>query len=158
LVLFTIQPDSRGKYQSLFEQRAVQKNYEAIAPWRDDLQLPLTYRSHIVESDAFMQMREVDCGPGLESNAETTIELLEVVGEFARYRLTPLTGKKHQLRVQMAALGMPILHDQIYPVHQRQAADEYAKPLQLLAKNISFRDPISGAMREFESQRALIFS
>lgn len=162
LVLFTIQPDSRGKYQSLFEQRAVKKTYEAIAPWRDDLQLPLTYCSRIVESGAFMQMHELSVETtrehGLESNAETRIELLEVVGEFARYRLTPLTGKKHQLRVQMAALGMPILHDQIYPVHQRQAADECAKPLQLLAKNISFRDPISGAMREFESQRALIFS
>jgi tRNA pseudouridine32 synthase / 23S rRNA pseudouridine746 synthase len=158
LVLFTVQPDTRGKYQSLFEHRAVQKSYEAIAPWRGDLQLPLIYRSHIVESDAFMQMREVARDQGLEFNAETRIELLEVVGEFARYLLTPLTGKKHQLRVQMAALGMPILHDQIYPVHQRQADDEYAKPLQLLAKQISFRDPISGEHREFESQRSLHFS
>jgi tRNA pseudouridine32 synthase / 23S rRNA pseudouridine746 synthase len=158
LVLFTVQPDTRGKYQSLFEQRMVKKNYEAIAPWRDDLQLPLTYRSHIVESDTFMQMREVDREHGLESNAETKIELLEINGELARYQLTPLTGKKHQLRVQMAALGMPILHDQIYPVHQRQTVDEYAKPLQLLAKNISFRDPISGAAREFTSLRCLSFA
>jgi tRNA pseudouridine32 synthase / 23S rRNA pseudouridine746 synthase len=158
LVLFTIQSATRGKYQGLFEQRAVKKIYEAIAPWRDDLQLPMTYRSHIVESDAFMQMREVDREHGLESNAETTIELLEINGELARYQLTPLTGKKHQLRVQMAALGMPILHDQIYPVHQRQAGDEYAKPLQLLAKNISFRDPISGAPRDFASQQCLNFA
>jgi tRNA pseudouridine32 synthase / 23S rRNA pseudouridine746 synthase len=157
LVLFTVQSDTRGKYQGLFEQRMVKKNYEAIAPWRDDLQLPLTYRSHIVESDAFMQMREIECQEGLEPNAETKIELLGINGEFARYQLTPLTGKKHQLRVQMAALGMPILHDQIYPVHQRQAADEYAKPLQLLAKSISFRDPISGAARDFASQRHLSF-
>jgi tRNA pseudouridine32 synthase / 23S rRNA pseudouridine746 synthase len=158
LVLFTVQPDTRGKYQSLFEQRMVKKNYEAIAPWRNDLQLPMTYRSHIVESDAFMQMREVDREYGLESNAETKIELLEINGELARYQLTPLTGKKHQLRVQMAALGMPILNDQIYPMHQRQAANEYAKPLQLLAKNISFRDPISGAAREFTSLRRLNFA
>lgn len=158
LVLFTVQPDTRGKYQGLFEQRAVQKNYEAIASYRGDLHLPMTYRSHIVESDAFMQMREVECKEGLEPNAETKIELLEINGELARYQLTPLTGKKHQLRVQMAALGMPLLHDQIYPVHQRQADDEYAKPLQLLAKNISFRDPISGELREFESRRSLHFS
>jgi tRNA pseudouridine32 synthase / 23S rRNA pseudouridine746 synthase len=157
LVLFTVQPDTRGKYQGLFEQRAVQKVYEAIALHKADLQLPLTYRSHIVESDAFMQMREIVCKEGLEPNAETTIELLEINGELARYQLTPLTGKKHQLRVQMAALGMPILYDQIYPVHQRQADDEYAKPLQLLAKNISFRDPISGVMRDFTSLRHLNF-
>jgi tRNA pseudouridine32 synthase / 23S rRNA pseudouridine746 synthase len=158
LVLFTVQPDTRGKYQSLFEQRTVKKTYEAIAPRRDDLQLPMTYRSHIVESDAFMQMREVDREHGLESNAETKIELLDINDKWARYQLTPLTGKKHQLRVQMAALGLPILNDQIYPVHQRQADDEYEKPLQLLAKTISFRDPISGAMREFASQRRLSFS
>jgi tRNA pseudouridine32 synthase / 23S rRNA pseudouridine746 synthase len=158
LVLFTVQSNTRGKYQSLFEQRMVKKNYEAIARWRDDLQLPMTYRSHIVESDAFMQMREIDREHGLESNAETRIELLEINGELARYQLTPLTGKKHQLRVQMAALGTPILYDQIYPVHQRQADDEYTKPLQLLAKKISFCDPISGELREFESQRSLRFS
>ena len=158
LVLFTVQPDTRGKYQSLFEQRMVKKTYEAIAPWRDDLPLPMTYCSHIIESDAFMQMREVAREHGLEPNAETTIELLEINGELARYRLTPLTGKKHQLRVQMAALGTPILHDQIYPVHRRQTDDEYAKPLQLLAKKILFRDPISGEVREFESQRCLRFS
>jgi len=157
LVLFTVEPDTRGKYQSLFEQRAVKKTYEAIAPWRENLQLPLIYRSQIVESDAFMQMREIECQEGLEPNAETRIELLDVNGELARFRLTPLTGKKHQLRVQMAALGMPILHDQIYPVHQRQADDEYAKPLQLLAKNISFRDPISSEPREFESRQHLSF-
>jgi tRNA pseudouridine32 synthase / 23S rRNA pseudouridine746 synthase len=158
LVLFTIQSDTRGKYQGLFEQRAVKKTYEAIAPWRDDLQLPLIYRSHIIESDAFMQMRETSPERGFEPNAETRIELLEIVGEFARYRLTPLTGKKHQLRVQMAALDMPILHDKIYPVHHKKATDEYAKPLQLLAKNISFRDPISAELREFESRRSLRFS
>jgi tRNA pseudouridine32 synthase / 23S rRNA pseudouridine746 synthase len=161
LVLFTVQSDTRGKYQGLFEQRMVKKNYEAIAPWRDDLQLPLIHRSYIVESDSFMQMRELSVETtrehGLKANAETAIELLEMVGEFARYGLTPLTGKKHQLRVQMAALGMPILNDQIYPVHQRQADDEYTKPLQLLAKQISFRDPISGEKREFKSQRFLRF-
>ncbi len=158
LVLFTVQSEARGKYQRLFERRAVQKTYEAIAPSRGDLQMPLVYRSHIVESDAFMQMHEVERENSLECNAETRIELLETVGEIARYRLTPLTGKKHQLRVQMAALGMPILNDQIYPVHQRRAADEYTKPLQLLAKKISFQDPVSGEQRAFESQRSLRFA
>ncbi len=158
LVLFTVQPDTRGKYQGLFEQRMVKKTYEAIAPYKADLQLPLTHRSHIVESDAFMQMREVDREQGLEPNAETVIELLEINGELARYQLTPLTGKKHQLRVHMVALGMPILHDQIYPVHQRHADDEYAKPLQLLAKKILFQDPVSGVMRDFTSLQQLSFA
>ena len=158
LVLFTVQASSRGKYQTLFEQRLVKKSYEAIAPCRTDLAWPFTYRSLIVESDAFMQMREVDVALGEAANAETTIELLEIKAELARYRLTPVTGKKHQLRVHMAALGMPILNDQIYPVHQRDVDFDYSKPLQLLAKSISFCDPITGAARHFDSQRCLNFA
>ena len=101
-----------------------------------------------------MRMRETDG----EANAETEIELLESGDEFARYRLTPLTGKKHQLRVHMAALGMPILNDQIYPQHlsrEEIESDDYSKPLQLLAEHISFTDPVTGQQRCFDSERCL---
>lgn len=158
LVLLTIQPQTRDVYQSLFRNRAVEKSYEAIAPWRAQLALPMTYSSRLAESASFMQMCEV----AGEANAETHIELLEVQGALARYRLRPTTGQKHQLRVHMAALGMAIVNDQIYPHHYPEFAEgtdggapDYSKPLQLLAKSLAFVDPISGQVREFESPRSL---
>ena len=154
IVLFTIQPVTRGKYQQLFSKKAVAKRYQAIAPLRADLKFPLTYRSRLVEAEHFMRMHEVDGEP----NAQTTIELMESKDRFARYRLTPATGKKHQLRVHMAALGIPILNDQIYPQHfarEQIESDDYSKPLQLLAEHIAFTDPLSGQARCFNSRFTL---
>lgn len=152
LVVFTIQAATRGAYQTMFAEQAVRKQYEAIAPWRPELALPLVYRSRLEENPArFMQMREVAGEP----NAETRIELLEMRGAFARYGLSPVTGRKHQLRAHCAALGMPICHDQIYPVHRAENSDDYTKPLQLLAKSIAFADPITGEARSFTSARNL---
>ena len=154
VVLFTIQPATRGIYQNLFSQKAVTKRYQAIAPYRADLKFPMTVQSRLVEADHFMRMREVDGEP----NAETHIDIIESSNGRARYHLTPVTGKKHQLRVQMASLGIPILNDQIYPCHLAKDEIEnadYSKPLQLLAQSISFTDPISCEQRNFESQRRL---
>jgi tRNA pseudouridine32 synthase/23S rRNA pseudouridine746 synthase len=157
LVLFTLQPHTRDRYQALFRQRAVAKRYEAIAPRRAELMLPMVYRSRLVEAASFMKMRETEGMP----NAETVIELLEVKGDLARYSLRPVTGRRHQLRVQMAALGIPIVNDQIYPHHAPDVAagaePDYGKPLQLLAKSLAFTDPVSGQLRQFESRRSLQF-
>jgi tRNA pseudouridine32 synthase/23S rRNA pseudouridine746 synthase len=155
LVLFTKQPQTRGIYQELFSRREVIKRYQAIAPRRADLPLPMIYRSRLVGADHFMRMCEADGEP----NAETGIERMETRGELARYRLLPLTGKRHQLRVQMAALGMPILNDQIYPDHRSKVQieeDDFSAPLQLLAEYIAFRDPVTGQDRWFESKRRLL--
>jgi tRNA pseudouridine32 synthase/23S rRNA pseudouridine746 synthase len=152
VVVFTVQPDTRKAYQDLFLQHSIQKYYEAIAPWRPELKLPLTYRCRLGENpERFMQVR-VEEG---EPNSETRIELIEARGEWARYGLSPVTGKKHQLRAHCAALGMPIRHDQIYPTHLPENSDDYTKPLQLLAKAIAFRDPVTGAARSFTSARNL---
>lgn len=157
LVLFTIEPSMRDCYQALFRQRAVVKCYEAIAPWRAELSLPMVYRSRLVEGSSFMIMRETEGAP----NAETAIAMLEVKGDFARYALQPVTGQKHQLRAHMNALGIPILNDQIYPHHFPRVADnvapDFSKPLQLLAKSLAFIDPLSGRLRQFESRQQLQF-
>ncbi len=154
LVLLSVQRASRDAYAAMFRQRAVHKNYEAIAPYRADLALPLTHRSRLSEGDSFMQMREV---PGVP-NSETRIDLMEKMGDLARYRLQPITGKRHQLRVHMCALGMPICGDQIYPVMTPEpdvAALDYSQPLQLLARSLLFTDPVSGQAQAFTSQRVL---
>jgi tRNA pseudouridine32 synthase / 23S rRNA pseudouridine746 synthase len=162
LVVFTIQPHTRHAYQSLLRDHQIEKVYEAIAPWRPELNWPLRRLSRLQESTAhFMAMQEV---PG-EPNADTLIEPLELLGNgpggprWARYQLTPRTGQKHQLRAHLCALGMPIVHDQIYPTLQpalaADQAPDFSQPLQLLARSLRFRDPITGQRREFHSQRRL---
>jgi len=154
LVVFSLRPQDRAAYQGLFRERTVYKVYEAIAPHDPSAHWPLVRRSRIVEEhSAFFRMGEADGEP----NSETRIELLEAQGAWARYRLEPLTGKRHQLRVHMNALGLPIAGDQFYPRVLRgpHEAEDFANPLRLLAKAIAFTDPVTGEARAFQSQRAL---
>ena len=181
VLLFTVQPETRHAYHAVLRQRQVVKVYEAIAPWRADLVLPMICRSRLEEPAGtdFMQMQVVAGEP----NAETQIELLERLGpmpaawwrppdasrpehrpapaapELARYRLLPLSGQKHQLRVHLQGLGLPILGDRIYPRLLPElapgVAPDYRWPLQLLAREIAFTDPLSGESRSFVSRRHL---
>lgn len=151
LVMFSVQPDTRARYHALFSQRTVKKTYEAVAPWRADLQFPLTRESRIVEAGHFMLQHEVAGSP----NAVTEMDVIEVRGDLARYRLSPVTGKRHQLRVHMAALGLPIKGDGLYPTLTPEGHIDYANPLQLLAKSVEFTDPVTGQRRHFESARQL---
>jgi len=151
VVLFSVNPGERGAYQALFRRHEVSKRYEAIAPWRSGMRFPLTRRTRIVEDQPFFRQRET---PG-EANSETSIDVLQVKGDLARYALSPVTGKKHQLRVHMNALGMPIRNDRMYPPVDVTPDDDYALPLQLLAKSIAFADPLTGQARRFESRLSL---
>ena len=151
LVLFSKQVASRSAYQELFRTRQVDKTYECIAPWNADLPWPLTRQSRIVPSAHFMQQTEVSGVP----NALTHITPIEVQGPLARYALKPVTGQRHQLRVHMAALGLPIVNDGIYPTLTSEGSADYNQPLQLLAQSIAFTDPINGEPRAFESARKL---
>ena len=149
VVIFSVQPATRAAYAALFAQRQVTKHYEAIAPWRADLELPLTHRSRLAEDEHFMRMREV---PGA-ANSETRVALLDVCGTLARYSLSPVTGRKHQLRVHCAALGIPICNDLLYPRLFAQGSDDFTRPLRLIARSLTFADPVSGATRHFASPR-----
>jgi tRNA pseudouridine32 synthase/23S rRNA pseudouridine746 synthase len=151
LVLFSKQVASRGAYQELFRTRQVDKTYECIAPWNPALPWPLRRESRMVEAPHFMQQTEVDGPP----NALTHITPIEVHGNLARYALKPVTGQRHQLRVHMAALGLPLLGDGIYPTLTPEGTVDHARPLQLLAKTIAFTDPLTGEARQFSSARTL---
>ena len=152
LVLLSVQQRTRGAYQALFRDRQITKHYEATAPWRAGLAFPRDHASRLEEASQFFRMHEV---PG-EPNSLTRIELLEAAGTWARYRLSPVTGKRHQLRVHMAALGLPLRNDAFYPEVNDPPEGDFSRPLQLLARSLEFVDPVTGAARRFESERRLL--
>ncbi|WP_203185248.1 RluA family pseudouridine synthase [Streptomyces pratensis] len=148
LVLCVVRPGERGAYQTLFRDRLVRKEYEAVAPYDPELTLPRTVRSRIVKERGVIAARE-EAGP---PNSESRIELLEHRGALGRYRLLPATGRTHQLRVHMNALGLPLVNDPVYPVVEPEPErEDYERPLQLLAGVLEFTDPVTGEPRRFES-------
>jgi tRNA pseudouridine32 synthase/23S rRNA pseudouridine746 synthase len=151
LVLFSIHVAERNAYQSLFRRHEVVKHYEAIAASQTNQAFPLIRKSRIVEDTPFFRQREIEGAP----NSETRVDVIEKRGDLAKYALCPVTGKKHQLRVHMNALGLPILNDRMYPPVANTPDDDYGLPLQLLAKSIAFTDPITGQDRRFESRLTL---
>ena len=151
LVLFSVQSDTRDAYHTLFRKREVKKIYEAIAPWNPRLSWPQQRETRIVAAPHFMQQIEVEGPP----NSLTHMAPVEVLDRLARYELHPVTGQRHQLRVHMAALGLPLVGDGIYPVLTPEGQMNHARPLQLLARSIAFVDPLTGQARRFESHRRL---
>jgi tRNA pseudouridine32 synthase/23S rRNA pseudouridine746 synthase len=151
VVLFSRRLESRGAYQAMFQQRRIDKVYEALAPALPQRAFPFVHRSCMAEGTPFFRMREVAGEP----NSETLIDVMEQKDGVARYRLQPHTGRKHQLRVHMASIGAPILNDAFYPHALPEQDDDYARPLKLLARAIAFDDPLTGQRRRFESARDL---
>ncbi|MBX9426162.1 MULTISPECIES: RluA family pseudouridine synthase [Streptomyces] len=151
LVLCVVRPEDRGAYQTLFRDRLVRKEYEAVAPYDPAVGLPVTVRSRIEKERGVMAAREV---PG-EPNSESRIALVERRGGLGRYRLVPETGRTHQLRVHMNALGLPILHDPIYPEVREDGPEDFSRPLQLLARTLEFTDPVTGSELRLESRLRL---
>ncbi len=148
VLLFTVRRELRGAYQTMFARGAVHKTYVARAAVDPDLALPRVVRSRIVKRRGHLQAIEE---PG-EPNAETLVESISPDG---LYRLTPRTGRTHQLRVHMASLGLPIHADPLYPNVVDVANDDFSQPLQLLAQRIEFEDPLTGSQRRFVSARRL---
>lgn len=187
LVLFSVRAQDRNAYQELFRLRQVEKTYEAIAGAPESsplkLEFPRLHKSWMTEDTQFFRMRElvnsldnsdnpIHPDPSSDSfNSETWMDCIKRFSAadaeksfiytptqaFAKYLLKPLTGQRHQLRVHMNALGLPLLGDQFYPVVQRgpDEADDFKRPLQLLAKTLSFKDPVTGESRRFESRQRL---
>ena len=156
LMLFSVNPDTRAAYATLFPERRVEKVYEAVADVRPELAFPRIHRSRLGTAEPFFRRGEIEGTP----NSETEMALLSswrrADGQLCgHYRLKPLTGRQHQLRVHMAALGLGLHNDRLYPELRDDLPEDYAKPLQLLARRLRFFDPLSGEAREFESRLQL---
>ena len=147
LLLFTTRREVRGAYQTMFARGLVRKTYLARAGADPDVALPTVVRSRIMKRHGVLQAFEE---PG-EPNAETFVEHL---GD-GLYRLTPRTGRTHQLRVHMASLGLPIAGDPLYPNVIDVASGDFSQPLQLIAHRLEFDDPKTGERRSFVSRRSL---
>ncbi|BCW65712.1 pseudouridylate synthase [Arthrobacter sp. NicSoilB4] len=165
ILLLSTNPETRGKYQVLFEKRQVQKEYECVsaaepAPGHPAVDFPVVVRNRMTKSRSYLLAEVIDGEP----NAETRIERLRTFDDGtatiaadgaamrrALYRLEPHSGKTHQLRVHMASLGLGIVNDAFYPELLDKAPDDYSKPLQLLARGIRFVDPITGVPVEYRS-------
>lgn len=152
LLLLATEARWRAPYQTAFERRAVEKTYRALAPLRPDLELPVVVRDHIRKERGSWQAEVV---PGAPVNAETRVELAEEVDGLGVYRLSPRTGRTHQLRLHLLGLGIPIVGDPLYPEVRDVEVDDFRHPLQLLAAEVAFTDPVDGQPRRFRSVRAL---
>ena len=156
LVLLGKRLQDRDAYHALFRDHQIHKTYHAVAAHAPQLKLPLLYASRLVPGEPFFRTQEVP-GP---ANSETRIALLHTDGQRALYALEPISGKRHQLRVQMNALGIPIEGDPFYPTVLRgpDAPEDFGQPLQLLAKSLRFTDPITGYARAWTSGLHLTLS
>lgn len=153
LLLLTVERQWRGPYQSLFQNQLAHKVYRAVAPIDPSVKLPLTVENHIAKEHGVMQAHVV---PGAPVNARTLVELEADLGDGTGvYRLTPATGRTHQLRLHLNGLGVPIVNDPHYPVSLDVDIDDFTHPLQLLASELSFDDPVDGTPRHFATGRSL---
>ena len=147
VLLFTVRPEVRGAYQTMFAEGRTRKTYLALASGVPAVELPTVLRSRIIKERSRLQAYEL---PG-EPNAETVVEPLGA----KLYRLTPRTGRTHQLRVHMSSIGVPIDNDPLYPEVLDVAPGDFTRPLQLLAQRLEFDDPRTGEHRLFVSDRVL---
>jgi tRNA pseudouridine32 synthase/23S rRNA pseudouridine746 synthase len=148
LLLFSVSPDTRHRYHDLFETRKIRKTYQAIAKINDGENLigqEWEIKNRIVQSEPRFLMRVTEG----EANSHSAIRCIQQTTDQALFELNPVTGKTHQLRLHMQALGWPILNDKYYPTLEPLSADNYSAPLQLLAKELQFIDPVSQQPRRF---------
>ena len=181
IVMFSKDPETRGRYQVLFERRQVEKAYQCVSRGEPASTASIIVRNRlgktkgvvvadrepydVSESGRVFQPtaarpRQRGLTRSTGANAASRVEHLRSGHSpnghrVSHFRLTPLTGKTHQLRIHMALLGMGIMHDRFYPELLDDAPDDFSQPLQLLAESLSFTDPLSGAQRHFTSARTL---
>ena len=158
LVLFSVEPASRQYYHNLFETRQVTKTYQAVASTNNNppkIGQQWEIKNRLEKTGLRFLMHIVEGKP----NSHSRIRCLQCSSDKALFELNPVTGKTHQLRVHMQSLGWPLLHDIYYPrllaPEERAKPDDYSKPMQLLAQQLQFTDPVTQQIRSFSSNTEL---
>ncbi len=154
VVLFSLNRKTRDIYHRLFRSGKIRKIYEAIGtrPKNDNLTRWLI-ENRIVESEQWPGMIN-SSGP---VNAKTLIEKTDQRGDLVKFRIEPFTGKGHQIRLHLQLIGSGILNDRYHPELQPRQYDNFQNPLQLVARELEFDDPITGSRFKFTSARKLLF-
>lgn len=156
VVLMAATPRAARKLSRQFERREVVKTYLAVVEpqelgvsgpwagiaasvtieWRDFVRkIPEEARSEIVEPHATAAREAV-----------TQVAALDAAGAGAPARLlklVPLTGRMHQLRLQAASRGLPIVGDELYGGRPLADGDPRERPILLHAWRIEYSDPDS---------------
>lgn len=164
LVLFSVNPDTRNLYHQLFHAHKIDKTYQGIAALVDNKNMAGKHiigenitgktwevKTRLEKSTPTFLMRVTEGEP----NSHSIIRCLEQSNDKALFELNPVTGKTHQLRLHMKTIGYPLLNDKYYPQLQDETADIYTQPLQLLAKELRFIDPVTQEPREFICDKSL---
>jgi tRNA pseudouridine32 synthase/23S rRNA pseudouridine746 synthase len=138
--------DIQRRLSAAFEQRQVDKRYVAVVAGEvaDDsgvIDLPLA------ADWPHRPLQKVDTERGRPST--TRWHVLERRAGTTRLVLEPLTGRSHQLRVHLKAIGHPILGDALYAPAEVQAL---APRLLLHASRLAFAHPASGEAMAIESR------
>ncbi|QRZ61358.1 pseudouridine synthase [Rothia sp. ZJ932] len=184
VVLFAKTVEARAPFQLMFQNRLVSKTYEAVAagqPLAPGESIEL--RTRIEKEHGKLQVSQTSAqetaAAGQVANAHSRIACLATyelptgvlpatsaanpalplpTGVLSHYLLEPITGKTHQLRAHLWALGTPIAGDVLYPQVLPVADDEPELPLQLLARTVSFTHPITGEDTLITSKRQLLLA
>ena len=130
-----------------FEQRTVQKRYMAVvhghvAKACGEIDLPLG------ADWPNRPKQQVDVVAGKPSLTRYCVTGFDAAHNATRVLLEPVTGRTHQLRVHLLAIGYPILGDALYAPADVQAM---AGRLLLHAQHLGFDHPVSGEPLNFES-------
>ena len=152
LVIMARGADAQRQLSRAFEQRQVGKRYEAVvnglvqAPATADgwgvIDLPL------IADWPNRPLRIVDAQRGQASTTRWRLRGFDTQANASRLELEPLTGRTHQLRVHLKALGHSILGDALYAPH---AVRDAAPRLLLHATLLSLAHPATGQALAFHS-------
>ncbi len=137
LIILALNKDMQRAMSRLFEQRKISKTYIARVfgnPSQESGRIDLP----VITDWPNRPKQIVDHDRG--KAAQTEWQTITHEGNITRLHLTPITGRTHQLRLHMEAMGHPILGDSLYGTPQSRAA---APRLQLHATTLSFQHPVS---------------
>jgi|GEM_PF-786070 len=140
LVVLSRTRGTRAHFARLFQPSApVEKSYTAVCELAGGDAPERAVLEHHIRRSRDQHWRQI-VDPDLPLNARAEIELIATSGRLFAYRVRPCTGRKHQIRVQLAAVGLPVLGDPLYGTRPFNDPEDLATRLWLDAHEIRVTD------------------